>query len=75
MQVRQYTAATPLDSGTCRPAQDKLGARVRLAGRAFQAMRHRIMRQLRKTEMLAGVSHDATPLTRMRLQCADGLAP
>ena len=35
------------------------GAReVRLAGRAFQAMRYRIMRQLNeRTEMLAGVSH------------------
>ena len=50
------------------------GAReVRLAGgRAFQAMRHRIMRQLNeRTDMLAGVSHDLrTPLTRIRLQLA-----
>lgn len=45
---------------------------VRLAGRAFQAMRHRINRQIsERTAMLAGVSHDLrTPLTRMRLQMA-----
>lgn len=45
---------------------------VRLAGRAFQAMRHRINRQMsERTAMLAGVSHDLrTPLTRMRLQTA-----
>ena len=45
---------------------------VRLAGRAFQAMRHRINRQMtERTAMLAGVSHDLrTPLTRMRLQMA-----
>lgn len=45
---------------------------IRLAGRAFQAMRHRIDRQINeRTSMLAGVSHDLrTPLTRMRLNTA-----
>ena len=43
---------------------------IRLAGRAFQAMKHRINRQIsERTSLLAGVSHDLkTPLTRMRLQ-------
>jgi len=71
--LRLANAARALGLG--RQAQDYRleGAReVRLAGRAFQAMRHRIMRQLNeRTEMLAGVSHDLrTPLTRIRLQLA-----
>ena len=43
---------------------------VRLAGRAFQAMRHRIKKQItERMELLAGVSHDLrTPITRMKLQ-------
>ena len=45
---------------------------VRIAGRAFQAMRHRINKQIsERTALLAGVSHDLkTPITRMRLQLA-----
>lgn len=45
---------------------------VRIAGRAFQAMRHRINKQIsERTALLAGVSHDLkTPLTRIRLQLA-----
>ena len=47
------------------------GAReVKLAARAFLAMKSRIQRQIaQRTAMLAGVSHDLrTPLTRMKLQ-------
>jgi two-component system osmolarity sensor histidine kinase EnvZ len=46
------------------------GREVRLAGRAFLAMKNRIQRQInQRTVMLAGVSHDLrTPLTRMKLQ-------
>jgi two-component system osmolarity sensor histidine kinase EnvZ len=69
--VRLARAARQLGLG--RPAADYqlAGAKeVRLAGRAFQAMRQRIQRQMvERTEMLAGVSHDLrTPLTRMKLQ-------
>ncbi|MGB1355805.1 MAG: ATP-binding protein [Candidatus Puniceispirillaceae bacterium] len=69
--LRLANAARALGLGRQAPDYRLEGAReVRLAGRAFQAMRHRIMRQLNeRTEMLAGVSHDLrTPLTRIRLQ-------
>lgn len=69
--LRLANAARALGLGRQAPDFRLEGAReVRLAGRAFQAMRHRIMRQLNeRTEMLAGVSHDLrTPLTRIRLQ-------
>jgi two-component system osmolarity sensor histidine kinase EnvZ len=70
---RLANAARQLGLGRPAPDYRLEGAKeVRLAGRAFQAMRHRIMRQLNeRTEMLAGVSHDLrTPLTRIRLQLA-----
>jgi two-component system osmolarity sensor histidine kinase EnvZ len=70
---RLANAARQLGLGRTAPDYRLEGAKeVRLAGRAFQAMRHRIMRQLNeRTEMLAGVSHDLrTPLTRIRLQLA-----
>ena len=70
--IRQLAyAARQLGLGRQTDAWQLSGAReVRLAGRAFQAMRHRINRQIsERTAMLAGVSHDLrTPLTRMRLQ-------
>ena len=69
--LRLANAARALGLGRPAPDYRLEGAReVRLAGRAFQAMRHRIMRQLNeRTELLAGVSHDLrTPLTRIRLQ-------
>jgi len=71
--LRLANAARQLGLGRPAPDYRLEGAKeVRLAGRAFQAMRHRIMRQLNeRTEMLAGVSHDLrTPLTRIRLQLA-----
>jgi len=70
---RLANAARQLGLGRAAPDYRLEGAKeVRLAGRAFQAMRHRIMRQLNeRTDMLAGVSHDLrTPLTRIRLQLA-----
>ena len=70
---RLANAARQLGLGRPAPDYRLEGAKeVRLAGRAFQAMRHRIMRQMNeRTDMLAGVSHDLrTPLTRIRLQLA-----
>ena len=70
--LRLANAARALGLGRQAPDYRLEGAReVRLAGRAFQAMRHRIMRQLKeRTEMLAGVSHDLRTPTRIRLQLA-----
>ena len=70
---RLADAARQLGLGRTEVDYQLEGAReVRLAGRAFQAMQHRIHRHLsERTTMLAGVSHDLrTPLTRMRLQTA-----
>ena len=70
---RLADAARQLGLGRSEVDYQLEGAReVRLAGRAFQAMQHRIHRHLsERTTMLAGVSHDLrTPLTRMRLQTA-----
>jgi len=71
--IRLANAARSLGLGRQTDDWHLQGAKeVRLAGRAFQSMRHRINRQLaERTAMLAGVSHDLrTPLTRMRLQLA-----
>ena len=68
---RLAKAARHLGLGRMAPNYKLEGAReVRLAGKAFQAMRARIQRQMvERTEMLAGVSHDLkTPLTRMKLE-------
>lgn len=55
------------DVGDFRPGG---ASEIRQAARAFNLMRHRILRHLsQRTEMLAAVSHDLrTPLTRMTLE-------
>ena len=57
---RLANAARQLGLGRTAPDYRLEGAeKCAFAGRAFQAMRYRIMRQLNeRTEMLAGVSHD-----------------
>lgn len=80
--LRLARAADNFGKGRDVPGFKPEGAReVRLAARAFIAMRARILRQItQRTEMLAGVSHDLrTPLTRMKLELAmmkasDGVA-
>ncbi len=71
--LRLARAADNFGKGRDVPNFKPEGAReVRLAARAFIAMRARILRQItQRTEMLAGVSHDLrTPLTRMKLELA-----
>lgn len=71
--LRLARAADSFGKGRDAPTFKPEGAReVRLAARAFIAMRARILRQIeQRTTMLAGVSHDLrTPLTRMKLQLA-----
>ena len=71
--LRLARAADNFGKGRDAPSFKPEGAReVRLAARAFIAMRARILRQIeQRTTMLAGVSHDLrTPLTRMKLQLA-----
>ena len=68
---RLAIAAEDFGKGRDTPNFKPEGAReVRQASSAFIAMRDRIKRQVsRRTEMLAGVSHDLrTPITRMKLQ-------
>ncbi len=69
--VRLTQAAEKFGKGHDMPSFKPQGAReIRLAAIAFIQMRERIKRLLnRRTQMLAGVSHDLrTPLTRMKLQ-------
>ena len=68
---RLAIAAEDFGKGRDTPNFKPEGAReVRQASSAFISMRDRIKRQVsRRTEMLAGVSHDLrTPITRMKLQ-------
>ncbi|MEQ8247590.1 MAG: ATP-binding protein [Alphaproteobacteria bacterium] len=57
------------EAGDIRPSG---ASEIRLATRAFMAMRDRLRRSVeQRTEMLAGVSHDLrTPLTRVKLELA-----
>jgi two-component system, OmpR family, osmolarity sensor histidine kinase EnvZ len=50
--------------------QERGADEIRLAARAFERMKARIQRQVRRrTEMLAAISHDLrTPLSRMRIE-------
>jgi len=69
--IRLARAAERFGKGQDSPDFKPQGAReIRLAALAFIQMRERIKRLLnRRTQMLAGVSHDLrTPLTRMKLQ-------
>lgn len=71
--VRLTVAAEKFGKGQDLPNFRPQGAKeIRRAGLAFIEMRERIKRLItRRTQMLAGVSHDLrTPLTRMRLQVA-----
>ena len=69
--IRLARAAEKFGKGQDSPDFKPQGAKeIRLAAVAFIQMRERIKRLLnRRTQMLAGVSHDLrTPLTRMKLQ-------
>ncbi len=52
------------------PIQERGADEIRRAARAFERMKARIQRQVRRrTEMLAAISHDLrTPLSRMRIE-------